>query len=45
MLNTLPCAWLDRGNVIPAYAGIQIRGDRPDARVRGNDHDTARVVC
>jgi hypothetical protein len=26
MLNALPCAWTYRGNVIPAYAGIQIRG-------------------
>jgi hypothetical protein len=26
MLNALPWAWMDRGHVIPAYAGIQIRG-------------------
>ena len=30
-----------RGNVIPAYAGIQFRGDGLDSRVRGNDHDAA----
>ena len=26
MLNALPGAWIERCNVIPAYAGIQIRG-------------------
>ena len=26
MLNTRPWAWMSRGHVIPAYAGIQIRG-------------------
>jgi hypothetical protein len=35
---------MDRGNVIPADAGIQIRGDRLDSRVRGNDHDAASAV-
>jgi len=41
MLNALPWAWVYRGNVIPADAGIQIRG----ARLRGNDYDTASAVC
>jgi len=33
-----------RGNVIPAYAGIQSREDRLEARLRGHDHDAARAV-
>jgi len=33
MLNALPWAWVYRGNVIPADAGIQIWGDHLDARV------------
>ena len=43
MLHALPCVWLDRENVIPAYAGIQSRRDRLDARVRGHDQD--RCEC
>jgi hypothetical protein len=34
-----------RRNVIPAYAGIQFRGNRLDSRVRGNDHNDASAVC
>ena len=33
-----------RGNVIPADAGIQGRGDRLDSRVRGNDRNAASAV-
>ena len=45
MLNVLLCVWMGRGNVIPADAGIQIRGNLLDSRVRGNDHDAASAVC
>ena len=34
-----------RGSVIPAYAGIQFRGDCLDSCVRRNDHDVACAVC
>jgi len=34
----LEAQWRPRGNVIPAYAGIQEPGGRLDSRVRGNDH-------
>ena len=44
MLNALPAAWLYRGNVIPAYAGIQSQEDRLDSRVRGNDYDAASAA-
>jgi hypothetical protein len=44
MLNAVPYAWLYRGNVIPAYAGIQFRENRLDSRVRGHNHDPARTV-
>ena len=44
MLNALPDTWLYRGNVIPAYAGIQSREDRLDSRVRGNDYDVPSAV-
>jgi hypothetical protein len=40
-VHAMPCAWQYRGNVIPAYAGIQFRGDGLDSRVRGNDRDAA----
>jgi hypothetical protein len=45
MLNALPCACMDRGNVIPADVGIQVRGNLLDSRVRGNDHDAASAIC
>ena len=44
MSNALPYAWLSRGNVIPAYVGSQIRGNRLVSRVRGNDYEAARAV-
>jgi hypothetical protein len=31
----IPC--MPHGNVIPAHAGIQYRGNELDSRVRGND--------
>ena len=43
MLHALPCVWLARENVIPAYAGIQSRRDRLNARGRGHDQD--RCEC
>ena len=36
MLNAMPSACVYRGNVIPAFAGIQIRGDHLDSRVGEN---------
>ena len=41
MLHALPCVWLARENVIPAYAGIQSRRDRLNAR----GHDQDRCEC
>src|SRR5262249_21987458 len=38
--------WRPRGNVIPAYAGIQEPGGRLDSRVRENDHHAMlQYVC
>ena len=44
ILNALSCAGMYRGNVIPTYVGIQIRGHRLHSRVREHDDDAACAV-